>query len=98
MPSIDIAITGLGAISAAGNNVCQTRENFLSGRRNGGPVSLFSSELNYPVFQVKDLPTQNPDTMRSLSLLQTAAREAINDAGLQNGFNGLRIGISLGQR
>lgn len=96
MSSTDIAITGLGAISACGNNVSETLLNFSSGKRNGGKVTLFKTELDYPVFQAKiDFP-QSANTMRSLSLATTAASEAITDAGFTNGFGKLRIGICLG--
>jgi len=96
MPATEIAITGLGAISAAGNNLKETLQNFTSGKRNGGPVTLFKTELNYPVFQVSNFSLPTPDTMRSLSLAFYAAQEAISDAGLANGFGNLRIGICLG--
>jgi 3-oxoacyl-[acyl-carrier-protein] synthase II len=96
MPSTDIAITGLGAISASGNNVPETLLSFSSGERNGGPATLFKTELNYPVFQVQNFSSPKPNTMRSLSLAFAAAQEAICAAGLQNGFGNLRVGICLG--
>lgn len=96
MPPTDIAITGLGAISAGGNNIQETLQSFSSGRRNGGPVTLFKTELNYPVFQVKNFFPQKSDTMRSLNLAFAAAGEAIADAGFINGFGNLRLGLCLG--
>jgi 3-oxoacyl-(acyl-carrier-protein) synthase len=93
---MDIAITGLGAISACGNNIPETLKSFSSGKRNGGPVTLFKTELNYPVFQVQNLSPQEPDAMRSLNLAIAAASEAIADAGFINGFGNLRLGICLG--
>ncbi|HPT39827.1 MAG TPA: beta-ketoacyl-[acyl-carrier-protein] synthase family protein [Candidatus Omnitrophota bacterium] len=96
MPATDIAITGLGAISAAGNNTQETLANFSSGRRNGGPVTLFKTELNYPAFQVQNFSPLKPEAMRSLNLAFYAAEQAISDAGLENGFGSLRIGICLG--
>lgn len=96
MPLTDIAITGLGAISASGNNVFETLINFSSGKRNGGQVTLFKTELQYPVFQVQKSYSQEPSAMRSLSLAITAACEAIADAGFNHGFGNLRVGICLG--
>lgn len=96
MPATNIAITGLGAISAGGNNVQETLQSFACGRRNGGPVTLFKTQLNYPVFQVKNFSPEDTDTMRSLSLAFAAAREAICDAGFINGFGNLRVGVCLG--
>lgn len=96
MPLTDIAITGLGAISAGGNNIQETLESFSCGRRNGGPITLFKTELNYPVFQVNNFSSPEPNTMRTLNLAFAAASEAITDAGFINGFGNLRLGICLG--
>jgi 3-oxoacyl-(acyl-carrier-protein) synthase len=96
MPATDIAITGLGAISAAGNNVSQTLQNFAAGKRYGGQVTLFKTDLNYPAFQVRNFSPQPSGTMRTLSLAFAAAQEAINDAGLKNNLEELRLGICLG--
>ena len=96
MPSTDIAITGLGAISACGNNIPETLQCFSAGKRNGQPVTLFKTKLKYPVFQVNNLSSQDTKIMRSLSLAFTATSEAIQDAGLVNGFENLRVGICLG--
>ena len=85
MPPIDIAITGLGAISAGGNNIQETLQCFSSGKRNGGPLTLFKSELNYPVFQVKNFSLTEPEAMRTLNLAFQAAGEAIQEAGFNNG-------------
>jgi len=96
MPATDIAITGLGAISACGNNLQETLQNFSNGKRNGGPVTLFQSNLDYPVFQVNNLPHCTSKIMRSLSLTFAAANQAICNAGLEEGFGNLRVGICLG--
>lgn len=96
MPPTDIAITGMGAISACGNNILETLQSFSCGARNGGPVTLFKTELNYPVFQVKNFPSTESNTMRSLSLAIAAAKEAITEAGFIHGFGNLRLGICLG--
>jgi 3-oxoacyl-[acyl-carrier-protein] synthase II len=96
MPPTDIAITGLGAISAAGNNLAQTLQNFADNQRNGGHPTLFETNLDYPAFEVNDLPFQTPNTMRSLNLALCALQEAIELAKLENGFGNLRVGICLG--
>ncbi len=91
----DIAITGLGAISAAGNNLSETRQSFTSGSRSGGPVTLFKTELKYPVFQIRNF-SSCADTMRSVSLAYAAAAEAIADANLEDDLSSWRVGICLG--
>ncbi|MCX5694856.1 MAG: beta-ketoacyl-[acyl-carrier-protein] synthase family protein [Candidatus Omnitrophica bacterium] len=96
MPATDVAITGLGAISAAGNNIQETLDNFTLGKRNSGPITLFKTGLNYPAFQVKDFTLADPAAMRSLNLTFVAANQAIRDAGFGNGFGNLRLGICLG--
>jgi 3-oxoacyl-[acyl-carrier-protein] synthase II len=96
MPATDIAITGLGAISAAGNNLQETLLNFAAGNRNGGPVTLFKTHLDYPVFQIQNFTPPAYETMRTLSLAFAAAGQAISNAGFVNGFDNLRIGICLG--
>ena len=96
MPATDIAITGLGAISAAGNNLQETRQSFAAGLRNGGPVELFETSLEYPAFEVKNLPFETPNSMRSLNLAFCSLQQAIEEAKLDAGFGDLRVGICLG--
>ena len=91
-----VAITGIGAISASGNNTAETLQNFSSGLRNGAPVTLFKTTLPYPVFQVKNFYPQNTDIMRSLELTFAATSEALAGAKLKNNFTNLRLGICLG--
>ena len=50
-----VAVTGLGVVSACGLNKKETLESFSSGNRSAGEVSLFKTELKYPVFEVKGL-------------------------------------------
>ena len=97
MPETNIAITGLGAVSACGNDVKETLQTFSDGSRNAGKVTLFESELNYPVFTLNNPSLlDDPFTMRTLSLAFQAAQEAILEAGFENGFGNLRLGICLG--
>jgi 3-oxoacyl-(acyl-carrier-protein) synthase len=92
----DIAITGLGAISACGKNVKEALKNFACGARNAGGVTLFESGLSYPVFEVKDFIPPDNNAMRTLNLAFQAALEAITDAGLLDGFGDARVGVCLG--
>lgn len=91
----NIAITGLGSISACGNNVGETLENFACGKRSAGEVSLFKTELKYPVFEVKNFSNKDNSVMRTLNLAFQALEEAISGAGLDD-LSGYRVGVCLG--
>jgi len=91
----NIAITGMGCVSACGSDVFETLDNFSCGRRIAGPVSLFKTDLNYPVFEVKGLIPGDDSCMRTLSLALQATKEAIDDAGLRD-LADLRVGVCLG--
>ena len=95
MSYANIAITGLGAISACGNNVAETLASFRAGKRDADPVFLFKTELKYPAFQVKNLETKEIAAMRTLNLCLQALEEAAKDAELHD-FSKLRLGICLG--
>jgi 3-oxoacyl-[acyl-carrier-protein] synthase II len=86
-PEINIAITGLGAVCACGNNINQVLDNFSIGKRN--------SSQEYPVFQVENLVIKNAQSMRTWNLCLHALEEAVNEAKL-NDFSKLRVGICLG--
>jgi 3-oxoacyl-(acyl-carrier-protein) synthase len=92
-----IKVTGLGAVSAAGGDLCEALESFRHGTRNAGLVTLFETPLQYPVFEVKHIPDEfYLEGRRTLSLALIAAYEALMDAGLGNDLSGLRIGVCLG--
>jgi len=92
-----ISITGVGAVSAAGSNLSETLESFRHGMRNAGPVTLFETPLQYPVFAVKHIPDKfYLEGQRTLSLALIAADEALRDAGLGNDLSGLRVGVCMG--
>jgi 3-oxoacyl-[acyl-carrier-protein] synthase II len=94
---MNIAISGIGAISAAGLNLSQTLDSFQCGYRNAGRVSLFRTDLQYPVFEVRNLPEKRQeDGMRTLSLTMCALEEALCDAGLSNDLRAFRLGVCLG--
>lgn len=91
-----IHISGMGVVSAAGTGVAESLSSMESGERNVGPVSLFSTPVDLPVFEVASLPPRtHPGKMRSLELLELALEEALADAGLDS-FDGLRVGVALG--
>lgn len=92
-----IRITGFGAVSAAGGNVPETLDAFRHGMRNAGPVTLFATPLQYPVFEVKHIPDEcYLEGRRTLSLALIAADEALRDAGLGHDLSGFRTGVCLG--
>jgi 3-oxoacyl-[acyl-carrier-protein] synthase II len=90
-------ISGIGIISAAGLNLEQNLDTMMKGKRNAGPVSLFSTSLTYPVFEVKSLPENSgKDEMRTQRLAFAALKEALDNAGLQTPLPGVRTGVCLG--
>ncbi|HUI45033.1 MAG TPA: beta-ketoacyl-[acyl-carrier-protein] synthase family protein [Nitrospirota bacterium] len=96
MHDTSILITGMGAISAAGNDISETLDSFLKVKRNAGPVTLFPTKLAYPVFEVKNLPPDyHLDGQRTLSLALIAVDQALADAGLDD-LSGLRVGVCMG--
>jgi hypothetical protein len=52
----NVLITGLGAVSSAGNNLSDTLDSFRNCKRNAGRVKLFNMPFQYPVFEVKQIP------------------------------------------
>ncbi len=83
-------------VSAAGVGVAASLESMEAGERNIGKVSLFSSPVDLPVFEVRSLPPRTtPGKMRTLELLEMALAEALVEAGLSE-TKGLRIGVALG--
>jgi len=96
MNDTSIPITGMGAISAAGNDIGGTLESFLRGTRNAGPVSLFPTKLSYPVFEVKRLPPEYYlEGQRTISLALIAVDQALADACLDD-LSGFRVGVCMG--
>ncbi|MEN7973781.1 MAG: beta-ketoacyl synthase N-terminal-like domain-containing protein, partial [Verrucomicrobiota bacterium] len=91
-----IFISGMGVVSAAGTGVSASLASMEAGERNIGAVSLFSSPVDLPVFEVASLPSRTtPGKMRTLELLELAQEEALADAGLDS-FEGMRVGVALG--
>ena len=97
MKQKNILITGLGLISAAGNNLSETLDTFSTGKRNAGRVTLFDTSLQYPVFEVKDLPEKFQfEGRRTLSLALYALDEALRDARLGEDLSKVRVGVCMG--
>jgi len=94
---MNVAITGIVMISAAGGDLTETLDTFQHGIRNGGSVSLFPTILSYPAFEVKKI-TREPRNheMRTLSLAMCAIEEAMDDADLHDDIFNLSVGVCLG--
>jgi 3-oxoacyl-(acyl-carrier-protein) synthase len=96
MNRTDILITGLGAISAAGNNIAETLDSFAHAQRNAGPVTLFPTTTNCPVFEVKQIPREYfLEGQRTLSLALIAVTQALVEARIGD-LSGYRVGVCLG--
>lgn len=96
MNRADILITGLGALSAAGNGVAQTLEAFKQVRRNAGPATLFPTVTNYPVFEVSHIPEPyRIEGGRTLSLALVAVEQALQEAGIED-IARYRVGVCMG--
>ncbi|MFA5394214.1 MAG: beta-ketoacyl-[acyl-carrier-protein] synthase family protein [Candidatus Ratteibacteria bacterium] len=94
---VNVAVTGVGVVSACGNNLVQTLACFDEGRRNASKITLFPSEFICPVFEAGDFTgANNKDRMRTLNLALAAAGQALDDAGLKNNLDDLRLGVCLG--
>ena len=69
-------ITGIGAISAAGGDLEETLNTFRKGTGNAGAVSLFPTDLSYPVFEVDGMYVRlEADEMRTTSLPLRAVQD-----------------------
>ena len=93
-----VAITGLGCICAAGNDLESCMEALYSGRRGPAAPSRFTSghPTRYPVFEAPGFE-EPPELLRTSALALHAAREALSDAGLDAGsLEGVRVGVCVG--
>jgi 3-oxoacyl-[acyl-carrier-protein] synthase II len=96
MHDTSMLITGIGVISAAGNNVAETLSSFEQGTRNAGPVTLFPTVLKSPVFEVKRFPADyRLEGRRTVSLALIAVDEALKEARLGD-LTGFRVGVCMG--
>jgi 3-oxoacyl-[acyl-carrier-protein] synthase II len=99
-----VGVTGLGAVTPIGNDAPSTWRAAVAGESGIDWIRAFdASELPVRIAaEVKDFdpsPVASPKEVRKLErnvlLSMGAAREAIDDAGL-NGFDPLRVGIVFG--
>jgi 3-oxoacyl-(acyl-carrier-protein) synthase len=98
MPT-SVWITGMGAVSSAGDNVAATRETFRHARRQPAATLPFETPISCPTFQVAaPLPVLEGrrNHSRSLRLAMRAIREALTEAGLPDLPAGTRVGVCLG--
>jgi 3-oxoacyl-(acyl-carrier-protein) synthase len=97
MTNKTLLITGLGVISAAGNNLSETLDSLSGGERNAGKVTLFNTTLQYPVFEAKRLPEKYyMEGMRTMSLALCAVDEALENARLGSDLSKYRLGVCMG--
>src|SRR4030042_6499888 len=95
--AMNVAITGIGGISAAGGNLERTLHAFAHEKARAGEVTLFSTSLSYPVFEVGEIPGQaRAGEMRTTRLALCAVEEALTDAGLRSNLPTFRVGGGLG--
>jgi 3-oxoacyl-[acyl-carrier-protein] synthase II len=101
-----VAVTGLGAVTPLGNDVPTLWEGLLAGRSGVGPITLFDpSQLEVRIAaEVKDFDPMALFSRRearrndrfTLFALE-AARQAVDDAGLQlEGEDGREVGVLIG--
>jgi 3-oxoacyl-[acyl-carrier-protein] synthase II len=97
-------VTGLGAVTPIGNDARSTWEAAVAGRSGVGFISSFDTS-GYPVRIAAEVKDFDPATVvsakearkleRNVLLAVAAAREAVEDAGL-DGFDPARVGIVVG--
>ncbi len=86
----------MGMISALGAGYRETLASFEASRRNAAPPTLFKTPLRHPVFEVRNLPDKYHLTgQRSLGLALHAVRQALENAGLEQG-DMAGAGIAIG--
>ncbi len=96
-----VFVAGVGAISAIGNNIAECLDALENGRAGIGPMLHFDSEhrQKIPVAEAKmsndelaQLSGLPPLKSRTALLSMIAAKEALNNAGIEN-INSLRTGF-----
>ena len=93
-----VAITGLGCICAAGNDLDACLETLYGAGRPPAPPTIFASShpTRYPVFEVAGF-RERPGLLRTSALALRAAGEALAQAGLDPAaLAGLRVGVCVG--
>ena len=95
---MNIFVSGLGCISAAGKNLKETLISFQKEKVNAGTVSIFETVLKSPVFEVNLTDEYiSENKMRTLVLAEYAVKEALEGAGLTlDILSKFKVGICLG--
>ena len=99
MKHASVAITGLGAMSAAGADVAGTLESLGAGKRQIAASTPFATTIQCPTFQVNaELPVLPGyrNGSRTLRLAMGAVREALREAQLVEFSPEARVGVCLG--
>lgn len=93
-----VAITGLGCICAAGNDLDSSLDTlYRGGNPPAAPVSFASEHpTRYPVFEITGFRGR-PELLRTSALALQAAGEALTQAGFDRGeLSRLRVGVCVG--
>ena len=103
-----VVVTGMGVITPVGNDVATTWQSLIEGKSGTAPITKFDA-TKFPVRFAAEVKGFNPldymdrkEAKRADQYTQYAvagARQAMNDAGLGNGTNGLdpdRMGVIIG--
>lgn len=99
---VPVAVTGMGCLSAAGDDLSSSMESVFRGVRTPAPPRRFSSShpLTYPVFEVADDLEGwggGQDLSRTARLALKAAHEALTRSGWnKKDLASLRVGVCLG--
>ncbi|NTV52314.1 MAG: beta-ketoacyl-[acyl-carrier-protein] synthase family protein [Candidatus Firestonebacteria bacterium] len=98
MSSVPVAVTGLGCICAAGNNLNECLDSMFRGTRAPRPPERFFSNhpIRYPVFEVRDF-SEPRHLLRTAAFGLRAAAEALSDAGLEREqLAAFKVGVCMG--
>ena len=90
---MNIVISGLGVVSAAGTDLSSTLQTFAEGKQAAGPVSLFDTPLSCPVFEVPEIDENGHS--RTIALLLKATGQALSDARLTDEIKKKNIGVCI---
>ena len=99
-----IAVTGIGCLCAAGENLKQCMDSLYAGRQPSAPPARFSSshQVAYPVFEIPDDfnvigSSSKSEISRTARLAVTAAQEALRNAGWNRAMmQEKRVGVCIG--
>ncbi len=100
-----VAVTGLGAITPVGNDAQETWRSAVEGRSGIDFIQAFDAD-GLPVRIAAEVKDFDPSTVaspkearkldRNVLLALGAAREAVDDAGLDGAYDPARVGIVVG--